>query len=384
LSMHATPRVAHRWLCAAQRWRSVRAASSVRQFYQRIDEQHLAHELRNLSESAHGAPANPQLFDPVVRAKPARYASIRPDAVDDEYQAPATWGPSKFNKQSTRKPWLRYESLRGTTYPSGPNTKGPRWQDLTHCEAQRLQEMYMRKKMLDRKLLWLKHEGMLNPRKEAKLAMHRAQRFEQQEKANFTLYPPPVLDTDPNVHKMEGAQNRAQRMELESRFRSRIRLEKIANSKMLKAESPDIGDIVTDPLKRHVWKRLVRQRSEIYKGMETVLTRNSAQVLQDFLKGAAISIVKIRALKPRATQTIYYNLTSDHDPDWVKKQLKIVTPKLRSQFAVKVNPGQVTNFRFVPYDDSKKVKRRYLWRFGREASESIPVGGDLSDRAPKY
>jgi hypothetical protein len=42
--------------------------------------------------------------------------------------------------------------------------------------------------------------------------------------------------------------------------------------------------------------------------------------------------------KERAFQVQYlrYNLTSDHDPDWVQRQLNILAPKLRSQFALKV------------------------------------------------
>lgn len=69
-------------------------------------------------------------------------------------------GEADFPKSERTKPWLHYESLRGQTYPSGlgqfgnfhwrwthhfaetcddAGGFGPRYQDLTHAEAQRLQ-----------------------------------------------------------------------------------------------------------------------------------------------------------------------------------------------------------------------------------------------------
>merc|ERR1711953_36491 len=100
-----------------------------------------------------------------------------------------------------------------------------------------------------------------------------------------------------------------------------------------------------------------------------------AQILFEFLQGVAISIVRISAQRPRQTQLIYYNLTSDHDPVWVQRQLDVLAPKLRSQLAVKVNLGQTPNIRFVPHARTEESKRSYLWRFARAIKPQIPPGG---------
>merc|ERR1712113_440836 len=134
---------------------------------------------------------------------------------------------------------------------------------------------------------------------------------------------------------------------------------------IVKASVPDVGGLVTDPIKRHVQRRLLRQRPKIQFGLEEVLTHNTAQILYEFLRGVAISIVRISAQRPRQTQEIHYNLTSEHDPAWVQRQLDVLAPKLRSQLAVKVNLGQTPNIRFVPNARTEESKRSYLWKFAK-------------------
>ena len=98
-----------------------------------------------------------------------------------------------FPRRLKTKPWLHYESLRGQTYPTG-SFAGPRYQDLTHAEAQRLQEMYMRKKMMDRKILWLKQSHLPNPQREAKMTLRRQKQREEEEEADAAggdMYPLP-------------------------------------------------------------------------------------------------------------------------------------------------------------------------------------------------
>merc|ERR1712190_536080 len=162
---------------------------------------------------------------------------------------------------------------------------------------------------------------------------------------------------------------------MESHFRTRIRQEKLENARIVKASVPEVGGLVTDPIKRHVQRRLLRQRPKIHYGLEQILTDNSAQILFEFLKGVAISIVRVRAKRPRQTQEIYYNLTSDHDPAWVQRQLDILAPKLRSQLALKVNMGQTPNIRFVPQVKSEEVKRSHLWPTAVRIQENTPIGG---------
>merc|ERR1712190_661290 len=162
---------------------------------------------------------------------------------------------------------------------------------------------------------------------------------------------------------------------MESHFRTRIRQEKLENARIVKASVPEVGGLVTDPIKRHVQRRLLRQRPKIHYGLEQILTDNSAQILFEFLKGVAISIVRVRAKRPRQTQEIYYNLTSDHDPVWVQRQLDILAPKLRSQLALKVNMGQTPNIRFVPEAQVREQKRDFLWKFANAIKQNIPAGG---------
>jgi len=236
----------------------------------------------------------------------------------------------------------------------------------------------MRKRMLDRKILWLKQQELPNPQREAKMTLRAEKRKDDEAKAagdGGDMYPPPFLDSHPGSGRLTRMEDAARQEELESRFRARIRETKLENARILKANQPNVGDLVTDPIKRHVERRLVRQREKIHAGLEDALTRNTAQVLYEFMKGVAVSIVRVRAKSPRETQEIQYNVTSDHDPEWVQRQLNILAPKLRSTLALKVNMGQTPNIRFVPYAHSQEVKRKFLWKYAKAIQEQTPGGG---------
>ncbi|CAE7811199.1 unnamed protein product [Symbiodinium sp. CCMP2592] len=347
-----------------------------RNFFQNINEQHLAKELAEIGRCGReGSEVDSTLFDPKVRLRPNRRPSMA--VAEAAARSPSSeMDEADFQQSSRTKPWLHYESLRGATYPSGGT--GPRWQDLTHAEAQRLQEMYMRKKMLDRKIRWLKLMELPNPEREAKRTLRLQQLKEAEEKrvpGGGDMYPVPFQDLHPGHSKLQRMEEGARLMELESRFRARIRQQKLQNAAIVKAQKPQVGELITDPIQRHVKRRLVRQREKIHEGVEATLHVNSAQIMHEHLKGAAVSIVRIRAKRPRSTQEIQYNLTSDHDPEWVQRQLNILAPKLRSQLAVNVNMGQTPNIKFVPYAKSQEVRRKYLWRFAKAIQNQIPVGG---------
>merc|ERR1719362_36132 len=362
-------------LPGAYRWTS----SKSRDFFQHINEQHLAHELRNIAElgRAGGVAPDPGLFDPKLpgrKASPTGTGSRA--ATESDARGHAGFGPGR----KKTKPWLHYESLRGDTYPTGSG-KGPRWQDLTHSEAQRMQEMYMRKRMMDRKILWLKRQHLPNPQRDAKMTLRRQQQAKENQTASndkAVMYPPPFLDVQPGSRRIQRMEEAAKLEELESRFRMRIREQKLENARIVKAAVPDLGGVITDPIQRHVNNRLVRQRVKIQTGLEDILTFSTAQILHEFMKGVAISIVKVRAKRPRQTQQIYYNLTSSHDPEWVQNQLNVLAPKVRSLFAVKVNMGQTPDIRFIPYATTKEVQRAYLWRFAQRVKEETPTGGTFS------
>jgi len=270
----------------------------------------------------------------------------------------------------------------GSSRPRG----GPKFQDLTHDEAQRMQAMYARKRMMDRKIMYMKMHSAQNPSKDAYVTLKTIKQKEEADKAaaegvGGALYPPPFMEDAKTQSKFDQMEDAGRLEELESRFRTRIRREKRENARLMKTSVPEIGGVVTDPIKKHVARRLVRQRTVIHKNLEEFLTRNNAQILYEFLQGVSVSIVKIRAKRPRATQNIFYTLTSDHDPEWVQRQLNILAPKLRSQLALKVNMGTTPNLRFVPYTEATEVRREYLWEFAKRVKLSVPGGAAFSETA---
>lgn len=373
----------------------LRCARSVgkRDFFQRIDEKYLARELEDIATAASGSAAAPSAdlapIDARIRAKAPRHSAggaLRRGVSDDGDLgssvpgSPAAPAHVKDFEEAARRarPWLHYESLRGTTYPSG-DAKRPRWQDLTHAEAQRLQEMYMRKRMLDRKVQYLKRAHLPNPHRDAKMALRKEAEKEKEEEEgkSMELYPPPLLNTtaDKDELKLQKMMDSSRHEELESRFRNRIREQKLENARIVKASVPVMNGVVTDPIQRHIEKRLLRQRPGIHMGLEDVLTFTSSQILHEFLQGVAISVVRVHAQRPRATQDIYYNLSSDHDPAWVQRQLDILAPKIRSMLALKINMGQTPNIRFVPNQAVQESKRAYLWAFAKQIRAQVPPGG---------
>lgn len=365
-----------------------------RDFFRRIDEQHLARELDDIAAAAAGgvepSPRELPTFDAKVVSRAPRHAagkSMNRDPgggpTDVEFtswssSAAVTDKARNFEPRSVRrKPWLEYESLRGTTYPSGDG-KQPRWQDLTHAEAQRLQEMYMRKRMLDRKVHYLKMSHQPNPEKDAKMVLRRQMERDKEieELGKMELYPPPLIHNfSKEEHKLQVMLDGSRQEELESRFRARIREHKLENARIVKANTPSVGGLHTDPIQRHIEKRLLRQRPGIQYGLEDILTFTSSQILHEFLRGVAISVVRVHAKRPRATQDIYYNISSGHDPAWVQRQLDILAPKVRSMLAIKVNMGMTPNIRFVPNQAVQETKRAYLWRFAKQIKAQVPPGG---------
>lgn len=346
---------------------SCRAVSTRRRaFYQQLNEEHLARELKNIAVTAQGAPTHRSAPGP-VESRPRRGSQVI--ASKDPWKPPAdfvTTPGAEFKLSGPRKPWLEYESMRGST-----SRKKPRWQDLTHNETQRMQEMLMRKRMLDRKILWMKKQHLPNPQKDAKMTMRQRQEAELANSAGHDMYPLPFLDMQPNAPKLKKMMDEAQLDMLESRFRNRIRTEKWNVAKSVKSYVPDMAGDVQDPIKRHMERRRLRQRVKLHLGVEEILTANSSQILHEFLKGAAVSIVRISAKGPRKTQNIYYNLLSKHDPVWVQERLNILAPKLQSQVALSVNLGMTPKLRFKPYNQIQQMKRDHLWQYARRIKEEV-------------
>ena len=84
-----------------------------------------------------------------------------------------------------------------------------------------------------------------------------------------------------------------------------------------------------------------------------------------FLQGKRNSHKKALTKRQDNTKTLgRYNLTSDHDPDWVQRQLNIAAPKLRSQFALKASTWgdeQKVPFLVVPGTCWCIVSALFVW-----------------------
>eukprot|EP00438_Fugacium_kawagutii_P006814 Skav227012 [mRNA] locus=scaffold456:34973:42354:+ [translate_table: standard] len=98
--------------------------------------------------------------------------------------------------------------------------------------------------------------------REAKMSL-RQQKRREAEAAN-------TEDIHPGSHKLQRMEEEARLEELESRFRARIRQQKVENARILKANQPQVGELILDPIQRHVQRRLVRQREKIHAGLEAL------------------------------------------------------------------------------------------------------------------
>merc|ERR1719160_2197354 len=101
--------------------------------------------------------------------------------------------------------------------------------------------------MLDRKILWMKTQQLPNPQKDAKMEMRRRENLEKQ--SGNDMYPPPMIEQEPSKRHIDQLVEDSQRAELESRFRSRIRQQKLENARIVKANVPNVGGLITDPIK---------------------------------------------------------------------------------------------------------------------------------------
>ncbi|EER12472.1 hypothetical protein Pmar_PMAR020910 [Perkinsus marinus ATCC 50983] len=171
---------------------------------------------------------------------------------EEESSAREPSGDQQFgnSREGGDRLW-RYESRR----------HDPRYQDLVHEDARRLQELCHRKRMMDRKLKWLKENNLPDPAKVAKY-MTRVKRSQEKEPGG-EMYPPPFQVESPNVRKETKMLSQAERDTLESRLRTKIREEKKLNVRVLRQSEPAVGEVITDPIARHRAMRKLRTRSII-------------------------------------------------------------------------------------------------------------------------
>ena len=261
----------------------------------------------------------------------------------------------------------QFESLKGT----------PRYQDLTHSEARRVQELFERRKMLNRKMQWLKNNQLIDPVSQVNKEMRRQQKEQHRKAADEALLGqeslfPRISDMDPimqnKIKKLEFSMARDTAI---SRARADIRKEKLERSAVMNTPTPDIGPVVTDPLKRHLNRRRIRVCILLQQYLEEFLTCNSAQVILDHLGGASISIDRVAAPSTRGVHDVYVRVTSDHGKAWVQSKLDVLAPKLRSQIAVRVNYGYTPEFKFHVLDEVARFDKSRLMGLADEARKDV-------------
>jgi len=257
----------------------------------------------------------------------------------------------------------------------------PGFQDLTHSELRRVQELKEKKKMLDRKIRWLKENQLIDPAKKIEKEFERNRRDEYKKisdeivKGNEPLFPPHFSkEFDPVMAKrIKHVEFSMERDTAISRMRSELRKEKLERSAVMKTSTPNIGNTVTDPLKRHLKRRNVRVSLLLQQYLEELLSCNTAQIVVDHLKGAAVSIDRIESPTTRGRHDVYVRVSSDHDRKWVQEKLDIVAPKLRSQLALRVNYGYTPELKFHVVDDLDKFNKRRLLSLAEEAKSEVDM-----------
>lgn len=318
-----------------------------RDFFKRLDEKHLANQLQDIASTARGEDVPKS--SPEMRAYEGMKSSSSRDFCLKE-------------KDPQAGPWSKFESMN--------RTRKPLWQDATHADTVTLQRLYMEKKLADNKLRWLKEQRLSSPTEDAK---HFIREVQQARKENGER-----LSLDPEERKHDAIMDDTERLIYQSRARTKIRLQKVENNKILKAPTPSIGGITTDPIKQHVYRRNVRLNSMLCSHIEQFLTMNTSQVLHEMLEGASITIVGIRADGPRAAHTVYFQCASippGRDKHWVEERMDVLAPKLRSQIATKLQLGYTPELRFkIVHHALKTQSRQRLFRIVKKIQNQKAQG----------
>ncbi|CAD7949320.1 unnamed protein product [Amoebophrya sp. A120] len=386
-------------------------ATARRNFYQKLDEQHLALQLAEISKTASEFRRGYEQEDLITTGDTTSASSSssfpsylhdsgpRPEEEMDHsdpfaqrMQEPGT-RPQDFD---TRRKLKACESI---PFESMRKDRMPLFQDLTHAERVSVQADYKRKLMLDRKVLWLKMNQVPDPKRAARMEMRqilREERRKQKEEYHRTqmedgsgdrrssgknngdktdppaedaLFPPSIMSQQAehaNKMKAQKEENQMRKDELESRKRMQIREWKLANASKLYQSRPPLAQTPTDPILRHIEKRKTRMNQLLVAHLEGFLTNNSSQILHSFLENARITLLRVDARNPKGVHDVYYQIAElplNRSREWVQERLDTLAPKLRSQLAVKLQLGYAPELRFkhqafaVPKQNRQRLHR---------------------------
>ncbi|EUD66114.1 hypothetical protein C922_03584 [Plasmodium inui San Antonio 1] len=301
------------------------------------------------------------------------------------------------NDQHKEESIFDYESLKG---------KGL-YQDLTHDEYQRMNDLYIKKCDVDRKIRWFKMSSILNPIKEAKSIVN-AQRLSEDEKgkkrkkngkgelednieaeesisqvrSTKQMEEFPIEEDIKPYYQEEG--NFSQKIkkiceqnqydEIVSRIRMKIRKEKMENSKIMKEKIPNVARHILDPIKYHVNRRRVRTEKLLHTHLEQLLNCNNAYFRFYLLNGLSISIHHLEMKSTRSLCKIVYTLLNKNvHHDMIKDKLDKVAFVLRKLLARKLQLGYTPPLKFVPLQEEQEKKVKNLHYYKLYAKYNYPT-----------
>ena len=262
-------------------------------------------------------------------------------------------------------PTLSADKSRVTSFES--LSRSPRYQDLTHAETRRMKEMRSRKILLDRRAQFLKAQSLPDPAKQAKQLI-RDRKSEEADVTEGGALLQSVTKSSSSSKRLERLEDEAEQLTLESRLRAKIRSEKLVSSEIVNSPLPAIGNKVLDPIKRQIQMRKVRIQALLKQYLEEFLSHNSSQILNEMLGGASVSVVKVESENFRKTQKVHISVgPGGPDPKWVIDRLNVLSPKLRSQLATRINLGHTPALQFQLALDTKLFDKRRLAQLAKSA-----------------
>lgn len=237
--------------------------------------------------------------------------------------------------------------------------------DLTHEETKKLQELRMRRAMLEKRIRWMKTQMLPDPEKEAKnyfkkLDIENKNRELQKE---HQLYPPPVMEVSAEIPGSALMVRKTAEDELVSRLRHQIREQKKKQSAAVKQQAPPTADreLVVDPITLHVQRRAQRVKTLLMRSVqEFISTAPTPRLMYDFLGGASVAINKMKVKRARRAVRIYYDLLSNHDAGEVQERMNKAAPQFRLMLARKLNLGHTPELRFIANDKNKLMNKNRL------------------------
>ncbi|SBT81085.1 conserved Plasmodium protein, unknown function [Plasmodium malariae] len=277
--------------------------------------------------------------------------------------------------KSIDKSIFDYESLKGkSTY-----------QDLTHEEYDYMNNLYLKKCDIDRKIRWFKMSNILNPVKEAKsiikslkLSKNDEKIKEAEEEQNEFLVKEdikPHYENEGNfAHKIERICEQNQYDEIVSRIRMKIRKEKLENSKIIKEKVPNVARHILDPIKYHVNRRKVRTEKLLHTHLEQLLNCNNSYFRSYLLNGLSISIHHLEMKSNRSICKIVYSLLNKNvTHKSIQDKLEKVAFILRKLLARKLQLGYTPPLKFIPLKDQQEKNIKNLQYYKLYAKYNYPT-----------